>query len=121
MLTAFVEDAIEPQEITVFTDAWGSYAAVSRLGIDHRPRKRGRGHPSAHLLPWAHTVFGNLKTWLTGTLHGVSPKYLQQYLDEFVFRFDQRWRETELFQRVLHRALNAAPCPYHRLTAERIG
>jgi hypothetical protein len=48
------------------------------------------------LLPWAHTVFGNPKTWLTRTFHGVSPKHLQRYLDEFVFRFDRRWRETEL-------------------------
>ena len=61
--------AIEPQETTVFTDAWGSYAALGRLGIDHRPRKGGRVHPSVYLLPWAHTVFGNLKTWLRGTFH----------------------------------------------------
>ena len=58
---------------------------------------------------------------LRGTFHGVSPKHLQRYLDEFVFRFDRRWRETELFIRVLHRALDTAPCPYHQLTAERIG
>ena len=121
VLTAFVGDAIEAQETTVFTDAWGSYAALGRLGIDHRPRKGGHGHQAVHLLPWAHTAFGNLKTWLTGTFHGVSPKHLQRYLDEFVFRFDHRWRETELFPRVLHHALDAAPCSYQWLTAERIG
>ena len=119
--TAFVGDAIEAQETTVFTDAWGSYAALGRLGIDHRPRKGGHGHQAVHLLPWAHTVFGNLKTWLRGTFHGVSPKHLQRYLDEFVFRFDHRWQETELFPRVLHHALDAAPCSFRWLTAERIG
>jgi transposase-like protein len=121
VLTSFVQDSIQPQETTVFTDAWGAYATLRRLGIDHRPRKGGRGHQSVHLLPWAHTVFGNLKTWLRGTFHGVSPKHLQHYLDEFVFRFDRRWRETELFIRVLYRALGAVPCPYQLLTAERIG
>jgi hypothetical protein len=60
-------------------------------------------------LLWAHTVFGNLKTWLCGTFHGVSPKHLQSYLDEFVFRFDRRWKEAELFPRVLHCAINAEP------------
>ncbi len=40
---------------------------------------------------------------------------------QFVFRFDRRWKETELFIRVLHRALDTAPCPYHQLTAERTG
>ena len=85
VLTSFVHASIQPQESTVFTDAWGAYVA------------------------------------LRGTFHGVSPKHLQRYLDEFVFRFDRRWRETELFIRVLHRALDSAPCPYHQLTAERVG
>ena len=71
-------------------------------------------------MPWAHTVFGNLKTWLRGTFHGVSPKHLQRYLDEFVFRFDRRGRETEIFSAVLQRVLDAAPRP-QQLTAERIG
>ncbi len=53
--------------------------------------------------------------------HGVSPKHLPRHLDEFVFRFDRRWQETELFIRVLHRALDTAPLPNHRLTTERIG
>jgi hypothetical protein len=73
------------------------------------------------VLPWAHTVFGNLKTWLRGTFHGVSPKHLQRYLDEFVFRFNRHWEETELFIRTLNRSIEAPPCPYHLLTAERIG
>jgi transposase-like protein len=121
VLTSFVHASIQPQESTVFTDAWGAYVALRELEIDHRPRKGGHGRQSVHLLPWAHTVFGNLKTWLRGTFHGVSSKHLQRYLNEFVFRFDRRWQETELFIRVLHRALDTAPCPYHQLTAERTG
>ena len=106
---------------TVHTDAWGSYTALSKMGIDHRPRKGGHGRHAVDRLPWAHTVFGNLKTWLRGTFHGVSPKHLQRYLDEFVFRFDQRWEETKLFPRVLRCAIDAEPFPYYRLTAERSG
>jgi len=120
-LTSFVHASVQPEPSTVFTDAWGAYVALRDLDIDHRPRKGGHGRQSVHLLPWAHTVFGNLKTWLRGTFHGVSPKHLPRHLDEFVFRFDRRWQETELFIRVLHRALDTAPLPYHRLTAERIG
>ena len=89
-LTAFVQDAIRPQETTVFTDAWGAYVALRDLGIDHRPRKGGHGHQALNVLPWAHSVFGNLKAWLRGTFHGVSPKHFQRYLDEFVFRFNRR-------------------------------
>jgi len=70
---------------------------------------------------WCTQAAASSKTWLRGTFHGVSPKHLQRYLDEFAFRFDRRWRKTELFIRVLYRALDAVPCPYQLLTAERIG
>ena len=47
---------------------------------DRPPSAQGRPrtpiHPSA--LPSAHTVFGNLKTWLRGTSHGVSPEHFQR-------------------------------------------
>ena len=121
VLTSFVHGAIRPQEATVHTDAWASYTELSHMGIDHRRRKGGQGRHTVDGLPWAHTVFGNLKTWLVGTFHGVSPKHLQRYLDEFVFRFDRRWKEAELFPRVLHCAIDAEPFPYCRLTAERTG
>jgi len=91
------------------------------MGIDPRPRKGGHGRHALDGLPWAHTVFENLKTWLRGTFHRVSPKHLQRYLDEFVFRFDRRWKEAELFPRVLHCAIDAEPFPYRHLTAERTG
>ncbi|MGD0236784.1 MAG: transposase [Syntrophorhabdales bacterium] len=29
------------------------------------------------MAPHIHRVFSNLKTWLTGTHHGVEPKYLK--------------------------------------------
>ena len=62
VLTSFVQHAIRPEEATVFTDAWGSYTALGKLGIDHRPRKGGHGRQALAVLPWAHTVFGSLKT-----------------------------------------------------------
>jgi hypothetical protein len=77
----------------------GSHRPYRRLGALHstqqdgdRPSasQRGHGRHAVDGLPWAHTVFGNLKTWLRRTFHGVSPKHLQCYLDEFVFRFDRR-------------------------------
>ena len=68
-----------------------------------------------------HIVFGNLKIWLRGAFHGVSGKHLQRYLDEFVYRFDRRWREGELFGFVLSRAARGEPCPYRRLVAESAG
>ena len=118
VLNSFVQSSIRPDETTVFTDAWGSYKALAKLGIDHRPRKGGHGRQALDILPWAHTVFGNLKTWLRGTFHGVSPKHLQRYLDEFRYRCDRRVREAELFGFVLLRVARGHALPYRRLGAE---
>jgi hypothetical protein len=56
-----------------------------------------------------------------GSFHGVSPKHRQRYLNEFVFRFNQRWQEADLFSPVLHGAIAADPLPCQHLTAERTG
>jgi hypothetical protein len=69
----------------------GSYEALTKLGIDHRSYKGGHGRQALNLVPWAHTVFGNLETWLCGTFHGVRPRHLQRSLDEFSYRFDRLW------------------------------
>jgi transposase-like protein len=118
VLTSFVQGAIRPHETTVHTDAWAAYQALTKMGFDHRPRKGGHGRHVEDGLPWAHTVFGNLKTWLRGAYHGVSPKHLQRYLNEFQFRFNKRWQEADLFSPVLCAAIAADPFPYPHLTAE---
>jgi hypothetical protein len=42
-------------------------------------------------LPHVHVVFSLLKRWLLGTFQGgTSQKYLEFYMDEFVFRFNRR-------------------------------
>ena len=51
----------------------------------------------------------------------MSKKHIPRYLDEFVYRFNRRWRETELFGFVLNRAVRGEPFPYSRLTAELLG
>lgn len=45
-------------------------------------------------LPWVHVVIRNLKTFLLGTYHGISSKHLQEYLNEFCYRFNRRTLEA---------------------------
>ena len=121
-LGPFVCDVIDPRRAIVRTDGYAGYLGLGAAGVRHDRRIQGSDRArSSEILPWAHTVFGNLKTWLRGTFHGVSGKHLQRYLDEFAYRFDRRWRETELFGFVLARAARGRPLPYARLTAELIG
>ena len=90
-----------------------AYTSYPPQGLDKTRAKE--------VLPWAHTTFGNLKTWLRGTFHGVSGKHLQLYLDEFSYRFDRRWVEDRLGGFILRLAARAEPLPYCRLVAEPVG
>jgi hypothetical protein len=121
-LGPFVQAAIDPRRAKVRTDGFPAYLRLKAVGIWHDRKAQGSDPTrSTKILPWSHTIFGNLKTWLRGTFHGVSAKHLQRYLDEFVYRFDRRWREGELFGFVLDRAAHGKPLPYHRLVAEATG
>jgi hypothetical protein len=121
-LGPFVRGVIDARRATVRTDGFPAYLALGEVGVRHDRRLQGSDRArSSEILPWVHTVFGNLKTWLRGTFHGVSRKHLQRYLDEFVYRFDRRWREGELFGFVLRRAAHGEPWPYRRLVAESVG
>ena len=60
-------------------------------------------------LPKVHIAIGNLKAFLNGTFHGVSHRYLQEYLDEFCYRYNRRFWEPELPHRLLNACLTHAP------------
>ncbi len=52
-------------------------------------------------LPWVHILISNLKSSLRAIFHGVSKKHLQRYLDEYSYRFNRRFVENQLFDRLL--------------------
>ncbi len=114
-LTGFVKENVAPGA-TVRTDGWIGYAGLPALGFKHQPLVLG-GDPAktdAHL-PLIHIVFSNLKTWLHGTHHGVSPQHLQAYLNEFVFRFNRRFYPMSAFHSVLGLGATATSPTYREL------
>ena len=103
----FLEQNVEKGS-SVKTDGWRGYSntALSKYKHDKTPGMR-----ASHI----HRAFGNLKTWLNGTHHGVDPKYLQSYLDEFVFRFNRRRSRQAAFRRLLALSLIISPATYNML------
>lgn len=100
-LCGFAEAAVVPGTLLV-TDDWASYKALQSLGYDHRPIAQcGDPEISEEFLPMVHVVFSNLKTWLNGIHHGVSPQHLQAYLNEFTFRFNRRFYPFNAFRSLL--------------------
>jgi hypothetical protein len=60
-------------------------------------------------------IFSNLKAWLNGVHHGVSPKHLQAYLNEFVFRFNRRFYPFNSFRSLLGLSVDADAPTYAEL------
>ena len=94
-------------------------AGLRAAGFDHRPRNQRARFPDREwVLPRAHRALSNLKTWLQGTHHGVSPQHLQVYLDEFVFRHNRRRTPLAGFQTLLGLGAAHEPTTYHEITRE---
>jgi transposase-like protein len=60
-------------------------------------------------LPWVHIAIANLKRYLLGTYHGTSKRYLQDYLNEFCYRFNRRFWEAEIPNRLIRLCLQHRP------------
>lgn len=96
-------------------------ASAGRLRSDALPALAGLGEHHAHeprttppelashWLPKVHLMIANLKRFVLGTFHGVSGAYLQEYVDEFVYRFNRRHWENQLPQRLLETAVAHEP------------
>jgi len=92
---------------TVRTDA---FPALNSVGEMHNHQKKVvPAEEASEWLPLVHVIIGNLKKFLNGTFHGVSLKYLQEYLNEFSYRFNRRFWEPELPLRLLNACLSHDP------------
>lgn len=110
----FIKANVEPGA-TIRTDGLSVYPAIEKHGFTHdrEPVKKRKAHL---ILPHVHTFISNLKAFVQGTHHGLSETHLQQYLDEFGYRFNRRHRRAELFDRLLRACLEQEETPYSALT-----
>jgi hypothetical protein len=98
------------------TDGWKGYSDTALEDYIHHIRIVGSPEQAHKRFPHIHHVFGNLKTWLNGTYHGVEPKYLPSYLDEYVFRFNRRNTPMAAFQTLLGISTQRTPLALVELT-----
>jgi hypothetical protein len=59
-------------------------------------------------LIWMRVAIGNCKVFLLGTYREVLSKYLQEYLNEYCYRFNRRECEVELSLQPLNACLSHA-------------
>lgn len=106
-LIGFVQRNVETDSYIV-TDDFPSYTKLPKHGYGHHVADPDK---MIHI----HRTFGNLKSWLIGTHHGVSKKHLQAYLNEFVFRHNRRYNPMKTFRTILGLATHLQAPTYKEL------
>ncbi|HEX2087919.1 MAG TPA: IS1595 family transposase [Solirubrobacteraceae bacterium] len=94
----------------LITDDWSGYRTVARSYAKHDTINHSDG---IYVSGDVHTntiegFFGNLKTGIRGNYHAVSPKWLQGYLNEFVWRYNHRRDRLPMFQTLCLRVADTA-------------
>jgi len=90
------------------TDGWRSYGrATKRRDMSHYKVILRDPKAAGKLLPWVHRVISNVKAVIRGSHRGVSEKHLQAYLSEICYRFNRRFWEKELFDRLVKACISA--------------
>jgi hypothetical protein len=111
----FIRQSIAPENV-VRTD--GLHAYMGLHGYIHDRQVQMHQPEDEHLLPRAHRVISLLKRWLLGTHQGaVSPEHLDDYLNEFAFRFSRRTSRSrgKLLYRLAQQAVQTEPVPFAAL------
>jgi ISXO2 transposase-like protein len=55
--------------------------------------------------PWVHIAISNMKKKIIGLHHHVKDEYMQNYLNEFCYKFNRRKPEINLFEKLMTAAL----------------
>jgi hypothetical protein len=87
-------------------------------GYVHDRQVQRRQEEGEHVLPRVHRVISLLKRWLLGTHQGaIGQDHLNDYLDEFTFRFNRRTSTSrgKLFYRLAQQAVQTDPVTFATL------
>jgi transposase len=106
-LKAKLVEWVMPESI-IITDEWPAYNGLEQHFISHSRINHSAG---LYVQGDTHTntvegFFGNLKPSIRGTYRKVSHKWLQGYLNEFVWRRNARYSDTSMFDMLVERSVS---------------
>ena len=98
-INELVEESLDEKSI-VFTDDSTSYVDISKYVELHVVEKSSE-ELTKETLRWVHITISNAKRNLLGNYHKIKGKYLQLYLNEFVYKLNRRYFGEKLFDRLI--------------------
>ena len=103
-LGSFMRDHIDPQAY-VTTDQWTGYKPLVE---EFKNMKRIPTGKKGDNFPELHRTIMMLKAWVRGMHHHV--KDLQDYLDEYCYRFNRSFMKENIFDNLMLRMIKTSPC-----------
>lgn len=94
-----VKESIDEKSI-VFSDKSTSYIDIADYVELHITEKSDK-NTTKETLQWVHITISNAKRNLLGNYHKIKGKYLQLYLNEFVYKLNRRYFGDRIFERLI--------------------
>ncbi len=89
------------KEATVMTDGFKSYSKLNKIVNEHKVVVVKDKKQIDKVFPWVHKAISNAKRLFLGIHHGIKECYMQNYLDEYCYKFNRRYFGEKLFDRLL--------------------
>jgi transposase-like protein len=99
-----IQESIDNKSI-VFTDKSTSYVNIADYVELHMTEKSNK-KTTKETLRWVHITISNAKRNLLGNYHKIKGKYLQLYLNEFVYKLNRRYFGDRIFERLVIANIN---------------
>ena len=108
-LKPFFEEKIS-KDASIKTDGWRGYLPLKKdWKLEQEMSVKGKNFKELH------THIMNIKLWLRGIHHKCKGHRLQNYLDEFHFRFNRRAFTGSILEKLLIRAVQLEPITYTQI------
>lgn len=98
-MTQKLKQTLEETTI-VFSGQSTSYVDIADYVELHITEKSDK-NTTKETLQWVHITISNVKRILLGNYHKIKGKYLQLYLNEFIYKLNRRYFGERLFDRLV--------------------
>lgn len=100
-----LKDAIDGEKSIVFSDRSTSYINIEDY-VEMHITEKSNEQTTKETLKWVHIAIGNARTDLQ-KFHKIKRKYLQLYLNEFIYKLNRRYFGNRIFDRLVIAAITA--------------
>jgi hypothetical protein len=98
-ITSLVEESISCESV-IDSDNSTSYVKLTDVVNEYNPQVIAK-EEVGKILPWVHIAISNAKRQFLNIYHQMDSLHLQNYLNEFCYKFNRRYFGEHLFDRLM--------------------